>query len=106
VPSGNMALFTTTSGGVPSGTYDLGYNGGASGIAFGGFPAKVTTGSGGGSFFGPGAQQAVDGNSSTANGFNASTPGTGGSGGCAVANNTARSGGNGADGLIIVYEFS
>lgn len=63
----------------------------------------VVSGSGGGTTLGGGANAVV---SATANGNAGATPGAGGSGGSTLASGAAKSGGNGAAGIVIVYEYA
>lgn len=58
-------------------------------------------GKGGASYFGAGAR-AQDGNGT---GITATSPGSGGAGGCTSNNATSRSGGAGANGVILVTEY-
>lgn len=62
-------------------------------------------GKGGASFFGPGPEATFDGTTGSI-GVDGSTPGAGGSGaGSGISIGNAKAGGNGAAGLVIVYEF-
>ena len=93
--------YQQTLGGSPSGTYDVGGRGGMSVSAVIHAGADFISGSGGDSVFGDGAIGVV----SAANGIASTTLGSGGSG-CGAANpGGPHSGGNGAPGIIIVYEY-
>lgn len=92
-------------GGTSSGG-DINVNGapGNSGV---GQLSGVVSGSGGSSFFGGGGQGANVISSGSLAGNNGSTnSGSGGSGAVSINTTTARAGGNGAAGIIIVWEFA
>lgn len=65
----------------------------------------LCSGMGAPSIFGAGAE-AVGGGGGASNGKSATIPGAGGSGAVTPASGAAKSGGNGADGIVIVYEYA
>lgn len=88
---------------------DLNINGGNQGIGYVLYGAGSTTnstqisGMGGKSFFGHGTNNAVGSIGSQANGNNATGYGDGASGGASGTAGSVTSGGNGTDGLVIIY---
>lgn len=107
-PGGSGGNATTSNGGSaasaspPEGVGDFSSRGG---FGAGGLSAVITSvllssGAGGGSFFGSGAGGVITGTGSPG-----VSPGSGGSGGSAVAEAINQSGGNGAPGAVVVTEF-
>ncbi|MBX9596002.1 MAG: hypothetical protein K2X46_16685 [Roseomonas sp.] len=88
---------------APSGANIVGATGGMGGHSLGFTTGQVALGGGGGaSHFGGGASGAAP----NINGVNATAPGAGGGGTIGVQNSSAITGGNGAAGIVIVWEFA
>jgi len=103
VTTSTNVINAQTSGGVASGSYDIGTSGGASAYAFAMDGLAAISGTGGRSFFGPGG----GGRETNAAGIDAGGYG-GGGGGAKTVNSSGGpfAGGDGAAGIIIVYEYS
>lgn len=81
--------------------------GGASGLTTGWTTTQINSGQGGASHFSPGADPVrIVGANTSDTGNNALGYGGGGSAACGVGTGVARAGGNGSDGLIIIWEYS
>jgi hypothetical protein len=91
-------------GGASSGFMNTQGGGGSFGITASVTPGKSVGGNGGGSFWGGGPQGSISTGAGAA-GTNGAAYGAGGSGAACSANTTGASGGTGAAGLCLVFEF-
>ncbi|MDP5280116.1 hypothetical protein Q9Q95_14395 [Sphingomonas sp. DG1-23] len=88
----------------PTGNNIAGGSGEGGGLGLALHPTSAAGGRGGATLFGAGSSGSLNGNTGSGN---SSLPyGSGGGGACNLANMPARSGGAGAAGLVIVYEFA
>jgi len=87
-------------GGSASGGNLVNISGGAGGMAFQMSGGLTVSGEGGQSFYGVGGKQVYNQPGSNGTGY-----GSGGSGASAAAGSLNRSGGNGANGLVIIWEY-
>lgn len=105
-PSAAGGNAVTGGGGGVGSNGDINIVGGTGGASFGTLSAYCIGGFGGSSYFGGGATAPVINTNASSAGITALTRGGGGSGACSINNTTDRAGGDGASGLIIVWEFS
>jgi len=101
-------LFPSIAGNGPGGSVGVGGNilnamGSAGGSGFMNTASTAISGVGGASVFGGGGGAFTN---TTINGAAASTPGSGGSGALTIASGAGKTGGNGAAGIVIVYEYA
>jgi hypothetical protein len=98
--TGSTAAISAGGAGGTAGTGDFAIAGGYGGNGIRLSGSVCTSGGGGGTVYGP------IGRSLNANavGSNGATPGAGGSGGCAIS--AAQLGGSGADGMVVIWEYS
>lgn len=102
--AGNASGVDGGAGGALSGTYTYGITGLAGEGAFNGTTNR--SGAGGGTMWGNGAPGVIVTGGTGINGKNATTPGAGGGGAANGASASASLGGQGANGVVIIYEYA